>query len=331
MKKCLLCLALMMALLLGGCALNHGEAPVEHAFRYAENQSGDYPTTLAAEYFANRVAEYSQGRIRIYVYPDAALGDERAIIEQMQIGGIDFGRVNLSPLAEYDPRLFVLQLPYLYQDSAHMWEVLEGPIGARYLDALSEIDIIGLAWVDAGARNFYTREGSIASLEDLQGMRIRVQENTMMERLVALLGGVPVQMRYGDVLAALQTGKIDGAENNYPSYHSTGHYLVAPYMVEDGHSRIPEVIVASRAAMERLSEADRQLVLGAAQEAANYQRVLWQAYEAQRREDVIASGCVIETITEAQKRRLQEITRQMYAEFAGDDLDVVDAITALRE
>lgn len=317
--------------LCGGCAAGPSEMVPEHIFRYAENQAGDFPTTLAAYYFAEQVAERSGGRIRIYVYPDAQLGDERSIIEQMQYGGIDFGRVNLSPLSEYDPRLFVLQLPYLYDDRAHMWRVLESEIGDVFLEGLSEIGIVGLAWVDAGARSFYTRTKPVHTLEDMQGLRIRVQENTMMERLVELLGASPVQMRYDEVLPGLQTGKIDGAENNYPSYQSTGHSLLAPYFFEDEHSRIPELIVASEAAMARLDDADRALVLQAAQDASVYQRELFREYETRTREEVIAAGCEVHTITAEERQALIALTAPMAEEFAQGAEDILRAIAALGE
>lgn len=329
MKRGLLLGTLAALLLAGGCAQPPAREP-EYAFRYAENQAGDFPTTLAAYYFADLVAERSQGRIRIHVYPDAELGDERSIIEQMQYGGIDFGRVNLSPLSEYDNDLFVLQLPYLYQDSAHMWRVLQSGIGDRFLEGLAGIDVVGLAWVDAGARSFYTN-APVHSLADMQGLRIRVQENRLMERMVALLGAEAVQMRYDEVLTALQTGKIDGAENNFPSYQSTGHYLVAPYFLLDEHSRIPEVMLASEAAMARLSEADQALIHQAAQDAARYQRRLWQEYEAETRQAVLDAGCVVYTPSAEALAAFQQITAQMIPEFAADAMDVVDAVEALRE
>lgn len=331
MRRAGFALLLAALLLCGGCGARQGEAQPDITFRYAENQAEDYPTTMAAYYFADLVLERSEGRIRIFVYPEEELGDERSIIEQMQYGGIDFGRVNLSPLSEYDRRLFVLQMPYLYQDSAHMWRVLQSEIGDAFLSALSDIDLVGLAWVDAGARNFYTQEKPIHTLADMQGLRIRVQENTMMERLVSLLGAEPVQMRYGEVLAALQTGKIDGAENNFPSYQSTGHYLVAPYMVEDAHSRIPEVIVASVSAMERLSPADQALIRTATQEAAVYQRTLWAEYEARTRTEVLQSGCVVYTLPQEEAEAFMEVAAQMMEEFAGGQMDIIEAIASYRE
>lgn len=328
MKRIYLCVLLVALALLSGCA-SGGVQPPEHAFRYAENQASDFPTTLAAYYFADRVYELSDGRIKICVYPNAELGDEFSVVEQMQFGGIDFGRVSLSTLSEYDNRLFVLQMPYLYRDRDHMWRVLDSEIGRMYLEGLSAIQIKGLAWVDAGARNFYTQKGPVTSLADMQGLRIRVQENALMERLVQLLGAEPVQMRYSEVLQALQTGKIDGAENNYPSYQSTGHYLVASYLLEDEHALIPEPIIASEAAMDRLSPEDRELIAIAVQEAALYQRELFQEYERLKRTQVIESGCEIFIMADTEKEAFMAATVELYQEFAGDSMDIIESIRGM--
>lgn len=329
MKKPLMLLCALVLALLVACSKNWQEKTPDYVFRFAENQAEDYPTTLSAKFFADRVYELSGGRIQIFVYPNEELGDERSVIDQMQFGGIDFSRVNLSPLSEYDERLYVLQLPYLYRDNAHKWRVLDSGIGDMYLESVSDLGLVGLAWVDAGARNFYTVGKPARSLADMEGLRIRVQENTLMERLVELLGADPVKMRYGEVLSALQTGKIDGAENNYPSYQSTGHYLVATFILEDEHTRVPEMMIASANTMERLSAEDQALIGAAAQEAALYQRELWRAYEEETKAAAIASGCTIYTMTDEEKAAFQEATAIMYEEFAGEYMDIVEAILAM--
>lgn len=153
----------------------------------------------------------------------------------------------------------------------------------------------------------------------------------MMERLVQLLGAEAVQMRYSDVLPALQTAKIDGAENNFPSYQSTGHYLVATYFLEDEHSRIPEAIVASNAVKNKLPPEDWTMIEQAAREAGVYQRALWQEYEQRTRQTVIDSGCIVYTMTAEEKAAFMAKTESMYEEFATDARDVVLAIESMRE
>lgn len=326
MKKGSLAGFLLLSLLLTGCTASRIQEP-EFAFRFAENQALDYPTTVAARYFADLVAQRTDGRLRITVYAEAKLGDERSVVEQMAFGGIDFSRVNLSPLSEFDPALMMLQLPFLYRNDAHKWQVLESGIGDRYLEGLSSIGLAGLAWVDSGARSFYTRT-PVRSLEDMKGLRIRVQESTLMESFVRSLGAIPVQLRYDQVLSALQTGKIDGAENNFPSYLSTGHFLVAPFVLTDEHTRVPEVIIASALTMQKLSESDQAVIRDAAKEAALYQRELWLAYDEAARAAVLEAGCVIQPLS-AEKKQPFEAAATLYADYTAENTRLIEEIAEM--
>lgn len=178
------------------------EPQPELILRYAENQPEDYPTTKAALAFAEMVAQRTDGRVKVVVYSGGELGGELSVIEQMQFGGIDFARVSLSQLAGLLENLSVLQLPYLYEDAKQMWRVLDGSIGDGFLSTLENVDLVGLSWFDAGVRSFYTREKA-ATLVDLQGKVIRVQESDMMSEMVSDMGAVPVQVVYSQVYAAL--------------------------------------------------------------------------------------------------------------------------------
>lgn len=198
------------------------EVEPEYVFSYAENQPEDYPTTLGAKYFAELVEERTNGRIRILVQPVGVLGSENKVIKQMQYGGIDFTRVSLAQLAEYIPSLNVLQMPYLYTDSDHMWRVLDGEIGDAFLESVSADDVIGLSWYDAGARNFYNSVKPVTCLEDLKGMRIRVQESDLAVDMVEALGATAIPIAYGDVYASLERQVVDGAENNWPPMRRCG-------------------------------------------------------------------------------------------------------------
>ena len=246
------------ALGLCGCAAARQEEAAsgpELILRYAENQPEDYPTTQAALAFADLVNERTGGRVKVAVYSGGELGAEQSVIQQMQFGGIDFARISLSQLAEYVPALSVLQLPYLYEDAAQMWRVLIGTIGDEFLAMLDAVDLVGLSWFDAGVRSFYTRE-KVTRLADLQGLTLRVQESDMMSDMVEAMGAVSVQVVYSDVYAALHNRKIDGAENNWPSYEAMSHYEVAPYFLQDEHTRVPEIQISSRAAQEKLAALD---------------------------------------------------------------------------
>lgn len=319
----LLCAALLLCL----CACGQESAPGPVLLlRYADNQPKEYPTTKAAEYFAQLVEERTGGQIRIRVYADAALGDEIGVFRQLQFGGIDFARASVGTLAGFVPEMELLQLPYLFEDAGHMWRVLDGEIGEELLGTIAGTGVIGLSWFDAGARNIYTRL-PVASLDDLEGLTIRVQESELMSRMIRLWGASPVQMPYGEVYSALQTGRIDGAENNWPSYEATGHYEAAPYYLLDAHSRLPEAQLVSRITLDKIRALDpayEDLLLACAREAAVYERELWQERERASEALVRASGCVVTELNEAELNRFRVAAQPLYEGFS-------DAMQALIE
>ncbi len=317
------------AALLGGCThfTPIQTVPVQY-FRYAENQPADYPTTQAAYYFSALVRQRTEGRIQIEIYPSAQLGDETSVVEQIQLGMIDFARASLGTLSEFFPALNVLQMPYLYTDADQMWRVLDGAIGNEFLRSLSDGALYGLSWFDAGARSFYSNIGPIRKLEDIQGLTIRVQESSLMCNMVEALGAQAVEMVYADVYAGLQSGDIDAAENNIPSYESMKHYEVARYFSEDRHSRIPEMQVVSRTVMDSLSAADQEMLREAALASARFERKLWARREEQSRIHVEEAGAEIYTLGEDELVRFRQAVAPLYDQYCADWADLVDAIRA---
>ncbi len=294
------------------------EQGAELILRYAENQPEDYPTTQAALAFADLVAQRTDGRVKVLVYSGGELGAEQSVIQQMQFGGIDFSRVSLSQLAEYEPALSVLQLPYLYTDADQMWRVLDGTIGDEFLSTLESLELTGLSWFDAGVRSIYTRQ-KVTGLADLQGLTIRVQESDMMSEMITDLGAKPVKVVYSKVYAALHNGEIDGAENNWPSYEAMGHYEVAPYFLKDEHTRVPEVQLASPAVMEKLAALDErypEIIRLCARESAKVERRLWAQQEAESESDLRAAGIEVTELDEEEKARFRAAVQPMYDRFA---------------
>lgn len=320
--------ALFPAALLGCMSTSaQGNAP-KLILRYADNQPDDYPTTRAANYFAELVEQRTQGSIRVRVYTNSELGDEISAMEQLQFGGIDFARASLSTLMTSCPSLAVLQLPYLYEDSEQMWRVLDGEIGERFLSSTRQSGMIGLSWFDAGARSFYTCT-PVETLADLEGLRIRVQENELMSGMVASLGGIPVQIPYDDVYSALMSGKVDGAENNWPSYAATGHYEGAPYVYLDEHARVPEMQVMSTVAMDKIIEIDPDyytILCQCAKEAALYERRLWAETEQQAEEEMLEKGCVVIIPTEEELAELRARMQPFYDALSETDRAFVERI-----
>ena len=284
------------------------------------------PTTQGAYKFAELISQKTNGRILINVQANGVLGDEKSVCEQLQFGGIDFMRISLSPLAEFVPKLNVLQLPYLYRDADHMWQVLDGAIGKDFMNSFEGSNLVPLSWYDAGARNFYSSVRPIKKLEDMKGLKIRVQESDMMVSMVEALGASPTPMSYAEVYSALQTGAIDGAENNWPSYESTNHYEVAKYYTIDEHNRVPELQLCSKPTWDKLSPKDQEIIKECALESAEYERKLWSEREKDSEEKVRQAGCEITELSPEEKQKFQDAVKPMYEKYCSDYMDVIDAI-----
>ncbi len=318
--------------LLSGCGGNSADKAQESSsekivLRYAENQPEYYPTTLGAYKFAQLVRDKTNGRIEIDVYHSGKLGDEKSVIQQVQQGDIDFARVSLSPVAEFDQELNVLQLPYLYRDEDHMWKVLNGDIGTKLLaDMESKANVIGLSWYDSGARSFYIKNHEIKSPEDLKGLNIRVQESSLMVDMIKALGANPVPMAYQQTYAALENGDIDGAENNWPSYDSSNHYQIAKYYVVDEHTRVPEIQMAAKKTWESLSVEDQKLIRECAQESAEYEKEEFEKREKMSRDKMHQNGVIITELSLEAKQEFKDAMNSLYEEYGGNAKALVKAI-----
>lgn len=302
----------------------------DYVFTYAENQPKDYPTTKGAVRFSELVYERSQGRIKINVFYGGELGDEVSVMEQLQFGGIDFARVSAMSMGNEIPMLYVLQLPYIYRDSDHMWKVLDGEIGKEFMDVLPQYNLVGLSWYDAGARHFYNSVKPIERIEDLRRMKFRVAESDIMVGIVEALGAKPVSIGYSQVYAALETGRIDGAENNWPSYDSMGHFEVAKYITVDAHNRIPELQMVSKTTWNKLSESDQILIKECAQESSIYERGLWVDAEKESERKLTENGCIVTVLSSKEQLRFRSSMMTVYQKYCSNYIDVVNRISQLQ-
>ena len=255
-----------------------------------------YPTTEADREFARLVEEKTEGRIKIDVYANASLyGEETGAIEAMQMGDIAFARVSASPVSSYVPAMNAIQMPYIYKNADHMWAVLDGEIGQKMLEEVeaSGSGLVGLCWYDSGSRNFYTKT-LVEKPADLKGLKIRMQNNAMMVDMTNVLGGVGVTgIGPNDIYSAITQGTIDGAENNWPTYYTKGDYEAATFFCLDGHTRVPEVLLASAEVMSELDEEDVAIIKACAKETQEYEKMLWAKMEAEAEAAVRANGNTI--------------------------------------
>lgn len=328
MKKLVtLVLALLMVLSLAGGAL-------AETYQLSEVHAEGYPTSLADAEFARLVEERTEGRIKIEVYTGGTLyGEETGSIEALQVGDLAFARVSASPVASYVPAINAIQMPYLYKSGEHMWEVLNGEIGQQMLADIAESGsgLVGICYYDAGSRCFYlTRE--VNSVADMAGLKIRMQNNQMMVRMVELLGATGVTgIGPNEVYSAIQTGTVDGAENNWPTYQNMGDYEVAKYYILDQHTRVPEILLMSKAVWDQLSEEDQQIIMECAKETQAYEIEQWRLKEESSEAIVREAGTVVVELTPEAFAEFQEAMQPLYDEYGADYVDIIEAIKAIGE
>ena len=290
-----------------------------------DHQEG-YSTVEGLRLMAKLTDMWTNGRIKIDVYPGAVLGSEKESIEQTQMGVIDINRVSISPVISVYPKMAVFALPYIFASREHMWKVLEGEIGQNMLKEIEPTGFLGLAYMDSGARSFYTVKKPINSPADLKGMKVRTQKSPVMMDMVSAMGGKPVPMAFEEVYSSLQTGVIDGAENNPPSYYETSHYEVARYYSLDGHAMVPEIVLMSVKTWNALSDADKQIIKMAAVAAQELQRKLWLKDEVSSMNIVKEAGCEVST---PEKGPFIEAVKPVYEKYASKYLDLIEQIQKL--
>ena len=299
--------------LVAGVAFLSQGASAQTVLRLAENQPESNPVTVAMYRFADLVKEYTNGEVTVQVFPGAQLGQEPETIEQAQAGITDLTRVNSVVLANVSPSMGVFTLPYIFSSWEHKYKVLDGDIGTEVMNDLEKVGLIGFGYMDAGSRSFYTVEGkAITKIEDLKGMKIRVQPAPISIRMMELLGAVPTPMNYGEVYSSLQTGVIDGAENDYVSYHTSAHYEVAPNYVEDAHLSPPALLLMNKAKFDSLPKDQQDAIRKAGMEAALYEREIMRKANTEARKTVEQGGAVI---TEIDNAPFQAAVGPIYDEF----------------
>jgi len=272
-----------------------GTAGAQTVLRSSDTHPDGYPTVEAVKYFGELIKERTDGRYEVEVYHSAQLGQEADTIEQVRSGVIDLNRVSMAPWNSLVPATLIPSLPYLFRSPEHARNVMSGPIGDEIAKGFEEHGVVLLAYYDGGARSFYNSTKPINSLEDLKGMKFRVIQSDVFVDMVAALGASATPMPYGEVYSAIETGVIDGAENNFPSYESAKHYEVAKNFSLDEHTIVPEVFVMSKIAWDKLSPEDKDIFKQAARESMRRQWELWDARVAESRKIVEEAGSQITT------------------------------------
>ncbi|MCC8127284.1 MAG: TRAP transporter substrate-binding protein [Clostridiales bacterium] len=281
-------------------------------FKLAENQPEGNPITDGMYRFAELAKEYTGGTVNIEVYPNAALCDEASSIDQVMAGTLDFSRVNTNSLAPVVDLFGAFSMPYLFSDMEAKYRALDGDAGTMAFEELEEYQMVGLDYYEAGSRNFYTTDKPITSVSDLKGMKIRVQQTEVAISMVQALGAEATPMDYGEVFQGLQTGIVDGAENDFVSYYTSGHYEVAKNYTLDGHMAPPALVICSRKAWDQMTDSQKEGVRKASREAAEWQRQAMQDYQEESRAVCEESGC---TIINVDVKEFQDAVSSVYDQY----------------
>ncbi len=324
MRRFMLTWPVAAAALLAG-----GWATAQTVIKAADVHPQGYPTVVAVENMGKKIEAATNGRIKFQMFPGSVLGDEKAMIEQTQVGAIGLLRTSLGPVGPVVPDVNVFNMPFVFRDIAHMRAVIDGPIGQELLDKISSSSarMVALAWMDGGSRSLYTKR-PVRKPEDLKGQKIRMMGNPLFVETMNAMGGNGISMGYGEVFTALQTGVVDGAENNPPSLYTANHFKAgARFYTQTNHLIIPEILVMSKVAWDRLSPADQALFKRLGREAQMEQRKLWDAAVADYTAKLKAEG--VEFI-EIDNRPFFEATAPVRAKYGAQFADLMRRIAAVR-
>ncbi len=304
-------------------------ASAQTVLKAADVHPPGYPTVVATENMGKKFEAATNGKYKMQMFPSSVLGDEKTMIEQTQIGAIHILRTSLGPLGSVVPDVNVFNMPFVFRSEAHMRAVIDGSIGQEILDKISASParLVALAWQDGGSRSVYTKK-PVRSPADLKGQKIRMMGNPLFIDTMNALGGNGIAMGYPEVYSALQTGVIDGAENNPPSMFTANHYTTgAKYYAQTNHLIIPELVVMSKVAYDKLSPTEQTLIKKFGREAQLEQRVLWDKSVADYSVKLKAAG--VEFI-EVDQKPFFEATAPVRAKYGAPYADLMARIAAVK-
>lgn len=303
-------LLLALTLLLGSCGLEQSQTVLKLAHTLDQQHS----VHKAMEFMAERMHELSDGSMRIDIYSGGQLGEERELIELLQIGTLAMTKVSASPMEGFVPEMSIFNLPYVFRDADHYWKVLHSDVGKELLLAGERARLRGLGYFDAGSRSFYTNDKPVHSPDDLRGLKIRVQNSQTAIRMVNSLGGAATPVSWGELYTALQQGVVNGAENNPPSFYLSKHFEVSRYYTLDEHTYVPDMLLISSAVWSKLDAQQQEWLQRAADEALGLQRVLWAESTRESLAAVEAAGV---QVIYPDKQPFIDAVRPLHESFSG--------------
>ena len=304
---------IIWVVILGGCQ----QQSSTRILKLAHGLNHEHPVHKAFEFLAKEVAAQSNGKLKIDIYPSAQLGAERECLELLQIGSLDITKVSCAVMEGFVPEYKVLGIPYLFKGREHAYDVLDGPVGHELLRLPEKFWLKGLCFYDAGARSFYTKNTPVKHPEDVKGLKIRVMKSNMAVKMVNAFNASPTPISWGELYTALQSGVVDGAENNPPSFYTSRHYEVCKHYTLNEHTRVPDVMLISVHTWGKLNETERNWLQDAVTKSVDYQRKLWQEDEQKALEEVKKAGV---EVTIPDKGLFAEKVEPLIKEFSKDQI-----------
>lgn len=299
---------LLVMMLMSSCA----KVKDHNSLKLAHGLPTDHPVHKAMEYMADRCKEISDGKLQIEIYAGGQLGSEQQCVELLQIGSLAITKVSAAVMESFTDDYKVLGLPYIFRDKEHGFKVFDGEIGKELLLSTENVWLRGLCFYDAGSRSFYTINKPIKTPDDLKGMKIRVMKSKTAMDMVQALGGSATPIDWGELYTALQSGVVDGAENNPPSLYTSRHYEVCKHYSLDEHTSVPDVLIISQHIWNDLTEEEKVWLQQAADESVPVERELWAESVKESLEEIQKAGV---TIYYPDKKPFQEKVKGVYESY----------------
>jgi len=326
MKKISLLSVLMIFIqLLPSCRDDHRTS----VLKLGHGLDTDHPVHKSMIFMAERVKQDSGGRMEIEIYPSRQLGTEKECVELLQIGSLDMTKVSASVMENFAPAYKVLSLPFIFDNREHSYRVLDGEAGREILQSSEKYWLKGLTFYDAGSRSFYTKNTAVRHPDDLKGLSIRVMKSPTAIEMVENFGGSPAPISWGELYTSLQTGRVDAAENNPPSFYHSHHYEVCRFYCLDEHTSVPDVLLISTSAWKRLDQKEKDWLKKAATASSLYQRDLWLEDEKESMKKIKAAGVTVIPADSIDREAFKKSVADMYTEASLQVL-VEDLIQMIR-
>lgn len=286
-----------------------------------------HPVHKGMVYMAQKVAEKSGGKMEVDIYPGGQLGNERELVELLQIGSLAMTKVSTAVLESFVPEMKIFGVPYIFKSDKHRWDVLNSNVGKQLLESGEPFFIKGLCYYDAGSRSFYTKEKPIKTPADLSGLKIRVMKSITAVKMVEALGGSATPIPWGELYTALQQGIVDGAENNLPSFYSSKHYEVCKYYSFDEHTAVPDILIISTKVWNDLTKQEQGWLQSAIDESVIYQRKVWQEARNFALEEIQKAGV---KVSYPDKAPFKKAVHDLHESYRGTEIyDLIEKINSM--